>query len=142
MDFSKAFDKVDHNLLPFKLSQLGINPQVVSWVQSFLSNKSQKVVVERSHSDPVSVLSGVPQGYVLGPSLFLCYINDLHQSVKSRARLFADDTIVYLTINSENYPIQLQNDLKKLETWESKWSMEFNPDKCEIIRISKKKHLI
>ena len=84
-------------------------------------------------------MSGVPQGSVLGSCLFLAYINDLPDSLKSRARLFADDTIVYLTINSPSGPEILQADLHKLEQWESSWSMEFNPDKCEVLRITKKK---
>jgi hypothetical protein len=87
-------------------------------------------------------MSGVPQGSVLGPCLFLAYINDLPDSLKSRVRLFADDTIVYLTINSKSDPETLQNDLLTLEKWEENWSMEFNADKCEVIRISKKKNNI
>ena len=83
-------------------------------------------------------MSGVPQGSVLGPCLFLAYINDLPDSLKSTARLFADDTIVYLTITSESDAQTLQDDLLKLEQWESGWSMEFNPDKCEVIRVTKK----
>ena len=74
-------------------------------------------------------MSGVPQGSVLGPCLFLAYVNDLPDSLKSRARLFADDTIVYLTINSPSDPDILQNDLHKLEKWEKDWSMEFNAEK-------------
>lgn len=142
MDFSKAFDKVDHNLLIYKLFNLGIDLKTVSWIKSFLKNRSQSVVVEGKQSPTVPVLSGVPQGSVLGPCLFLAYINDLPDSLKSRTRLFADDTIVYLTINSESDPEILQNDLKKLEQWESNWSMEFNPDKCEVIRVARKKNPI
>ena len=86
-------------------------------------------------------MSGVPQGSVLEPCLFLAYINDLPDSLKSKARLFADDTIVYLTtcINSPSDPEILQADLHKLEKWESNRSTEFNYDKCEVLRINKKK---
>ena len=83
-------------------------------------------------------MSGVPQDSVLGPCLFLAYINDLPDSIKSRARLFADDTIVYMKISSQSDAQTLQDDLLKLEQWESDWSMEFNPDKCEVIRVTKK----
>ena len=142
MDFSKAFDKVDHNLLTYKLFKLGIDIKSVSWITSFLKNRSQTVAVEGYKSLSVPVMSGVPQGSVLGPCLFLAYINDLPDSLKSRVRLFADDTIVYLTINSKSDPETLQNDLLTLEKWEENWSMEFNADKCEVIRISKKKNNI
>ena len=105
--------------------------------------RSQQVLVENikvSHSLPV--LSGVPQGSVVGPSLFLAYINDLPGSVRSRVRLFADDTIVYLTIKSHASAQSLQEDLHNLELWEKEWSMEFNPefnpDKCEVLRIHRK----
>ena len=139
MDFSKAFDKVDHNLLIYKLFNLGINLNTVSWIKSFLQKRSQSVVVEGKQSSSAPVMSGVPQGSVLGPCLFLAYINDLPDSLKSKARLFADDTIVYLTINSQSDAQTLQDDLLKLEQWESDWSMEFNPDKCEVIHVSKQK---
>ena len=139
MDFSKAFDKVDHNLLINKLFNLGVNLSTVSWIESFLQNKSQSVVVEGKQSSSVPVMSSVPQGSVLGPCLFLAYINDLPDSLKSKDRLFADDTVVYLTINSQSDAQTLQDDLLKLEQWESNWSMEFNPDKCEVINVTKKK---
>ena len=93
MEFSKAFDKVDHNLLIYKLLIFGANLKAVSWIKSFLQNRNQSVVVEAKQSPSVPVMSGVPQGSVLGPCLFLAYINDLPDSLKSRARLFADDTI-------------------------------------------------
>ena len=98
------------------------------------------MLVEGQSSDAVPVLSGVPQGSVLGPCLFLAYINDMPDNIISRVRLFADDTIVYLTINSDSDACTLQKDLSNLEKWESVWSMEFNPDKCEIIRLSRKKN--
>ena len=84
-------------------------------------------------------MSSVPQGSVLVPCLFLAYINGVPDSLKSKARLFADDTIVYLTINSQSDAQTLQDDLLKLEQWEPDWSMEFNPNKCEVIHVSKQK---
>ena len=142
MDFSKAFDKVDHHKLIHKLKHMGIDNKVTNWIQSFLRNRSQQVQVEGKQSEKLPVLSGVPQGSVLGPCLFLAYINDLPDSIRSRARLFADDTIVYLSIKSHSSPQQLQKDLKMLEEWEKEWSMEFNPDKCEVLRIHRKKNPI
>jgi len=142
MDFSKAFDKVDHQLLIYKLFKLGVNVKSTEWIRSFLSERTQNVIVEGHSSDTVPVMSGVPQGSVVGPSLFLAYINDLPDSLKSRVRLFADDTVVYLTINSKSDAETLQADLAKLETWENTWSMSFNPEKCEVIRISKKRNPI
>lgn len=139
MDFSKAFDKVDHHKLIHKLKHLGIDSKVTSWIHSFLYNRSQQVLVEGKCSDRLPVLSGVPQGSVLGPCLFLAYINDLPNSIQSRARLFADDTIVYLTVKSKSSAESLQQDLHSLESWEREWSMEFNPDKCEVLRIHKKR---
>ena len=139
MDFSKAFDKVDHQRLLLKLYRLGINSGVITWITSFLSNRSQSVVLDGEHSDSCPVLSGVPQGSVLGPCLFLMYINDMPNSIKSNIRLFADDTIMYLTISNQDDCHALKSDLTKLEAWEKEWLMAFNPDKCEVIRITKKK---
>lgn len=89
-------------------------------------------------SDSTDVLSGVPQGSVLGPCLFLFYINDLPESLASNVRLFADDTVVYQTIKSEADAQILQNDLDKLAIWEKRWKMEFHPEKCEVLRVSRK----
>ena len=81
-------------------------------------------------SNQTAVSSGVPQGSVLGPILFLAYINDLPDQVKSRVRLFADDTAIYLAISSEGESVTLQNDFHILEIWEKWWDMSFNPSKC------------
>ncbi|KAL8602854.1 hypothetical protein ACOMHN_056348 [Nucella lapillus] len=101
LDFSKAFDKICHNLLLYKLKAYGIQGQVQRWITSFLSNRQQVVVVDGERSDFVDVESGVPQGSVLGPSLFLFYINDLPEMVASSSRLFADDTMYHNNIASD-----------------------------------------
>ena len=137
MDFSKAFDKVSHSRLLYKLEWYGITGQTYSWVQDFLKNRSQKVVLDGTESDSSWVSSGVPQGSVLGPILFLIYINDLPDCVNSNVRLFADDTILYRKINSSTDVKDLQADLNSLENWESDWQMEFHPGKCQIIRVTK-----
>ena len=89
-------------------------------------------------SDQVSVVSGVPQGSVLGPCLFLLFINDLAQDLESTVRLFADDTIAYLVVDSQQDAHRLQRDLDRLGEWEEKWQMEFHPDKCQVLRVTKK----
>ena len=114
MDFSKAFDKVDHNLLCLKLSSYGIRGEINSWISNFLSGRKQCVVVEGEQSMFVPVESGVPQGSVLGPCLFLFYINNIPYGLKSTCRLFAYDTIVYLTVKSNSDAEELQDDLNKL----------------------------
>ncbi len=133
LDFSKAFDKVNHLKLLYKLQLHGTPPQTLNWIKSFLIGRSQTVVLDGENSSEVPVTSGVPQGSVLGPLLFLLYINDLPDSITSQVRLFADDTAVYLTMNDQSDCKQLQTDLDHLMEWEGKWDMEFNPLKCQVI---------
>ena len=94
MDFSKAFDKVSHQKLVWKLNRYGICDKTNAWINSFLSGRTQRVIVEGDSSSTATVSSGVPQGSVLGPCLFLFYINDMPDNIDSTVRLFADDTIV------------------------------------------------
>ena len=101
--------------------------------------RSQAFVLNGVKSDKIAVSPGVPQGSVLGPILFLAYINDLPDQVKSRVRLFADDTAIYLAISSECESIILQNDLHTLEIWEKRWDMSFNPSKCQVLHITRAK---
>ena len=138
MDFSKAFDMVPHNSLLVKLSGYGIQDKTLDWIGSFLSDHSQRVVVEGEQSDPAPVTSGVPQGSVLGPILFLVFINDLPKAINSSCRLFADDTIVYREISSPTDSAALQHDLEALQCWEKRWGMSFNPSKCDTINITRK----
>ena len=132
LDFSKAFHKVPHKRLASKLHHYGIRGRTLSWIESFLANRTQRVAVEGVMSDSAPVTSGVPQGTVLGPLLFLVYINDLPAQVKSEARLFADDCLLYRKICSPDDRAALQRDLDSLQRWERDWLMAFNPDKCEV----------
>lgn len=139
LDFSKAFDKVNHLKLLYKLHQHGIQNNTLQWVKSFLIGRRQSVLVNGEKSDEVPVTSGVPQGSVLGPLLFLLYINDLPENIISQVRLFADDTAIYITVNN-NRDQTLQEDLNRLQKWEHTWDMEFNPSKCTVINITRSKH--
>lgn len=114
LDFAKAFDKVNHSLLVHKLSHYGIIGKTNAWIQNFLRDRKQAVVVDGAESGFVPVESGVPQGSVLGPALFLLFINDLPKQTQSKARLFADDTACQRTICSRKDLEILQDDLSKL----------------------------
>ena len=100
MDFAKAFDKVPHRRLLHKLEYYGIRGSTHKWINSCLSWRTQQVVLDGQASDPVPVLSGVPQGSVLGPVLFLIFINDLPDNIRSSVCLFADDCVLYIIIHS------------------------------------------
>ena len=100
------------------------------------------MVVRGSSSKVAAVLSGVPQGTVLGPLLFLAYINDMPLVANSTIALFADDSFIYWIINSKEDADQLQNDLNNLVSWENDWSMKFHPDKCKLLRITNKRNII
>ena len=137
LDFSKAFDTVPHKRLLGKLEHYGISGDIHSWIQSFLVGRTQSVVVDGERSKDETVISGVPQGTVLGPLLFLLHINDLPSVVHpgTSCRLFADDCLLYRPINSREDQLALQGDLKKLEGWADSWGMRFNASKCYIMTI-------
>ena len=100
LDFSKAFDKASHKRLILNLHHYGIRGQVLQWIKAFLSDRTQRVVIDGQMSTPAKVTSGVPQGTVLGPLLFLVFINDLPAAVSSTTRMFADDCLMYRSISS------------------------------------------
>ena len=128
IDFAKAFDKVLHKRLLYKLQWYGIRGNIHHWIKSFLSDRVQKVIIDGISSSSVPVTSGVPQGTVLGPLLFLIYINDLSDFIQySTLKLFADDCI---SIQSEADTILLQKDIDSLFAWTIIWQMELNIDKC------------
>ena len=136
MDFAKAFDKVNHSLLSHKLQRYGIHGSSLTWIKNFLKIRTQAVVVNGACSSTAPVKSGVPQGSVFGPCLFLAYLNDLPDKLKATSRLFADDTAVYSTISGEADIAQLQEDLNHLSEWEKCWDMLFHPAKCVSLSIS------
>ena len=139
LDFSKAFDKVPHQRLLFKLKQYGICGRLLNWIESFLSHRKQAVKVNNVMSGTRNVSSGVPQGSVLGPLLFLMFINDMPLNIKSGIKLFADDTKLYRIIRSVNDADILQEDLDKLTHWCKEWKMVFNTSKCHVLHISRNK---
>ena len=111
----------------------------MQWLKSFLEKRRQSVVLEGEPSHSVPVTSGVPQGSVLGSSMFLIFINDLPCYAASRVCLFADDTVIYLAIKSGSDCRQLQDDLHSSEKWESDWCMEFHRSKCNVIRVTRRR---
>lgn len=126
-----------HVLLLHKLSALNIDPGVLSWIQSFLSSRSQFVVTNDSTSHAAPVESGVPQGSVLGPLLFLIYINDLPDNISSQICLFADDCVIYRKVTNASDIATLQSDLNNISNWCLTWCMELNINKCKSMRISR-----
>ena len=138
MDFSKAFAKVPHRRLLYKLEWYGIRSGTLDWIKCFLTDRAQKVVLGGVESLPGPVLSGVPQGSVLGPILFLIYINNLpHGVTQSIVCLFTDDCILYRHVTDKNDINRLQTDLDMIAKWEETWLMEFNVGKCFTMRVGR-----
>ena len=138
-DVSKAFDRVWHKGLLYKLSSVGIIGPLLRWFSNYLDNRQQRVVLPGVHSPWSPVRAGVPQGSILGPLLFLLYINDIVESINSSIRLFADDTSLYIIVeNPVEAAYQLNSDLSKIHQWATKWLVTFNPSKSESIIFSRK----
>ena len=136
-DFAKAFDSVPHKRLLHKLKSFGIYGNVYNWIKAFLLGRKQFVSVNGVSYDIAEVLSGVPQGTVLGPILFVMYINDLLDQVESDGVLYADDTKIFKTIMSKEDAYSLQSDIDKLEEWSTLWLMKFHPGKCHVLTLGK-----
>ena len=135
LDFKKDFDKVPHQRLLLKLKAHGIGKDVINWIEKSLTHRKQRVKVNGEISNWKSVLSGVPQGSVLGPILFLIYINDLEDDIPSNVLKFADDTKVFRKVTNDTDKQSLQDDLDKLVKWSEKWQMLFNFGKCKCTHI-------
>ena len=140
-DISKAFDRVWHRGLLFKLQIAGISGSLLQWFTDYLHNRKQRVVLPGANSDWTSVNSGVPQGSILGPLLFLLYINDIVEDINSSIRLFADDTSLYIIVdNPVEAANQLNSDLSKIHLWATKWLVKFNPAKSESVIFSRRQN--
>ena len=133
LDFQKAFDKVPHQRLLLKLKAHGIGDSITDWIEQWLTDRKQRVAVDGEVSTWKSVLSGVPQGSVLGPILFLIYINDLDDSITSNVLKFADDTKLFRKVNTDGDKQHLQNDLDRLVKWSEKWQMLLMFWKCKCL---------
>jgi hypothetical protein len=139
LDYSKAFDKVSHPKLLQKLQSYGFHPSIIDWLKSWLKSRVFHVNVNNSLSTATSTSSGVPQGSVLGPLLFLIYINDLPDCIQSSTtsvRLFADDIVLYSPIRSTRDQENLQEDLNNLVNWSNKWQLQLNVSKCSSTSIN------
>ena len=133
LDFQKAFDKVPHQRLILKLKSHGMGNSIINWIEQWLTDRSQRVVVDGEVSCWKSVLSVVPQGFVLGPNLFLVYIDDLEEGVTGNILKFADDTKLFRKTKEIGDKHKLQDDIDKLVRWSEKWQMLFNFGKCKFI---------
>jgi hypothetical protein len=142
LDISKAFDRVWHKGLLHKLKASGITGRLLDWLKDYLTERQQRVIVNGVHSEWGNLSAGVPQGSVLGPLLFLIFINDITYVInKCKIRLFADDTCLYIEVDDPNTTAQdLDNDLEKLNAWAKKWHVDFSPPKTEEIIVSRRRN--
>lgn len=140
-DISKAFDRVWHKGLLKKLKSIGIRGSLLSWMESYLSNRKQRVVINGCSSDWRKICAGVPQGSILGPLFFIIFINDIVTDINSSIKLFADDTSLYLIVDDPlDTSNMLNSDLNKIHEWSMRWLVKFNPEKTESMVISRKLH--
>ena len=129
LDISKAFDKVWHEGLIYKIKSMGVSGQLLNLLENYLTNRHQRVLLNGQNSAWAPVLAGVPQGSILGPLLFLIYINDLPNGLKANAKLFADDTSLFAIVKDKQESADiLNNDLLTISKWAFNWKMLFNPD--------------
>ena len=137
LDFRKAFESVPHKRLLQKLDGYGIKWVLLKWLENFLTKRQQRVVINGNVSNWTEVLSGIPQGSILGPILFIIYINDLPGVVGSVCKLFVDDCKLYSSIASEADQKELQKDTERLCKWSKDWLLGFNIGKCKVVSYGK-----
>ena len=134
-DFAKAFDTVPHQRLLAKVRSYGISAKVVNWIEAFVTGRKQRVTVGDAKSEWHDVTSGIPQGSVMGPTLFIVYNNDVPDVVRSLLKLFADDTKMYRQITAPIDRDILQEDTDSMDEWTDIWLMRFNPPKCKAMTV-------
>ena len=123
----------------FKLAAIGCSKSLLRWFTSYLSGRRQRVVINGMISDWASIFAGVPQGSILGPLLFLIFINDIVNNIQSNIRLFADDTSLYIIVENPNTAaLTLNSDLGTIHHWADNWLVDFNPTKPTSLLISRK----
>ncbi len=136
-DISKAFDKIWHAGLVFKLKKVGVTGPLNTWLTNYLSNRQQRVVLQGTSSKWANINAGVPQGSVLGPLLFLIYINDMSEGLQSNLSLFADDNLLYMTSDSDELNANtLNHDIAIIQRWANQWLVTFNPEKTHSMPIT------
>jgi len=139
-DISEAFDKVWHSGLILKLKRAGIKDKLLNWFSNYLYQRRQRVVVPGASSSLAEIKAGVPQGSILGPLLFLVYINDIVNDIQAHINLFADDTSLFVVVDNPNSAAAvLERDIDKIAKWADTWLVKFNPLKSESLVISRKR---
>ena len=141
LDFSKAFDKVDHRIILQKAKKLGINGKLLNWIKQFLTDRHQRTIVQGWASNPMTVQSGVPQGTVLGPLLFIIMLNDISEKLNCDIYSFADDTRLVKIISCLNDAELFQKDLETSYEWTDINNLQFNTNKFELIKFGNNDHL-
>ena len=142
LDISKAFDRVWHEGLLSKLQSIGIRGSLLDWFRDYLSNRTQKTVIKGEHSCKLPIPAGVPQGSVLGPLLFLIYINDIEYGIESNIKLFADDTSLSLALEDPNTRVEVLNrDLARISHWGNKWKVKFNANKTDVVNYTRSQRI-
>ena len=138
-DCSKAFDRVWHDGAIYKLKKMGIEGELLAWLQHYLTNRSQRVVINGTASETTHLSAGVPQGSILGPLIFLVYINDITDAVRSNIRLYADDASLFIEYDDPQSAVDdLNEDLARIQDWANRWFVTFNPEKTESLVFSRK----
>ena len=136
LDYKKAFDTVPHRRLLYKLKTYGITDKYIDWIKGFLASRKMRVTVNGSFSSWKDIFSGVPQGSVLGPLLFILFVTDLPQWIKNSMRVFADDTKVWKIIKTTSDAQGLQDDLDGLQRWSDNWLLKLNASKCKVMHVN------
>ena len=137
LDYQQAFDSVPHERLLAKLSGYGLKGKVLDWLRDFLYDRYQQVVINGSKSSWAKVTSGVPQGSVLGPVLFLVYVNELPSLVQCGIKMFADDAKLYMGLQDGSDALKLQQGLDTLACWSDKRLLRFNTSKCKVMHCGR-----